>query len=81
MPFIEQAEKNHVPILGTSRPTSEFMAELIYTLAEKLAPSITVHGVLVDVYGEGLMITGRQRNWKKRGCTGTDPSWTSTCYG
>ena len=56
--FIEQAEKNHVPILGTSRPTSEFMAELIYTLAEKLAPSITVHGVLVDVYGEGLMITG-----------------------
>ena len=31
--FIEQAEKNHVPILGTSRPTSEFMAELIYTLA------------------------------------------------
>ena len=56
--FIEQAEKNHVPILGTSRPTSEFMAELIYTLAEKLAPSITVHGVLVDVDGEGLMITG-----------------------
>ncbi len=56
--FIEQAEKNHVPILGTSLTTSEFMAELIYTLAEKLAPSITVHGVLVDVYGEGLMITG-----------------------
>ncbi|MCI7243732.1 MAG: HPr(Ser) kinase/phosphatase [Lachnobacterium sp.] len=56
--FIEQAEKNHVPILGTGRPTSEFMAELIYTLAEKLAPCITVHGVLVDVYGEGLMITG-----------------------
>ena len=56
--FIEQAEKNHVPIIGTSRQTSEFMAELIYTLAEKLAPSITVHGVLVDVYGEGLMITG-----------------------
>ena len=56
--FIEQAEKNHVPILGTSRPTSEFMAELIYTLAEKLAPCITVHGVLVDVYGEGVLITG-----------------------
>ena len=56
--FIVQAEKNHVPILGTSRPTSEFMAELIYTLAEKLAPCITVHGVLVDAYGEGLMITG-----------------------
>ena len=50
--------KNEVPVLGTDRPTSEFMAELIYTLGEELAPCITVHGVLVDVYGEGLMITG-----------------------
>ena len=47
-----------MPVLGTDRPTSEFMAELIYTLGEELAPCITVHGVLVDVYGEGLMITG-----------------------
>ena len=30
----------------------DLFAELIYTLAEKLAPCITVHGVLVDVYGE-----------------------------
>ncbi len=46
-----------MPVLGTDRPTSEFMAELIYTLGEELAPCITVHGVLVDG-GEGLMITG-----------------------
>lgn len=56
--LLELAEKHGVPVLGTSRPTSEFMAELIYTLGEQLAPSITIHGVLVDVYGEGLMITG-----------------------
>ncbi len=56
--FLHEATANGIPVLGTDRPTSEFMAELIYTLGEQLAPCITVHGVLVDVYGEGLMITG-----------------------
>ncbi len=56
--FIEAAMKNNVPILGTSRSTSAFVAELIYTLGEQLAPCISIHGVLVDVYGEGLLITG-----------------------
>ena len=56
--FLEEALANGVPVLGTGRQTSEFMAELIYTLGEQLAPCITIHGVLVDVYGEGLMITG-----------------------
>lgn len=56
--FLQEAMKNHVAVLGTGRPTSEFTAELIYTLGEQLAPCMSVHGVLVDVYGEGLMITG-----------------------
>ena len=56
--FLAEAMANGVPVLGTGRQTSEFMAELIYTLGEQLAPCITIHGVLVDVYGEGLMITG-----------------------
>ena len=56
--FIEAAKKNGVPIIQTGRSTSEFTAELIYCLGEQLAPCITVHGVLVDVYGEGVMITG-----------------------
>ena len=56
--FIEIAERNGVPVLGTERPTSEFAAELIYELGEQLAPCITIHGVLVDVYGEGVLITG-----------------------
>ena len=56
--FLEAAEAHGVPLLGTGRSTSEFTAELIYALGEQLAPCITVHGVLVDVYGEGLVITG-----------------------
>ncbi len=56
--FLKVAEECNVPILGTKRSTSEFMAELIYVLSEQLAPCITIHGVLVDVYGEGLLIMG-----------------------
>ncbi len=56
--FKELALKNNVPILGTDRGTSDFMAELIYILNMELAPCTTIHGVLVDVYGEGLLITG-----------------------
>lgn len=56
--FLKEAIANEVPVLGTGRSTSEFTAELIYTLGEQLAPCISIHGVLVDVYGEGLMITG-----------------------
>lgn len=56
--FIETALKNGIPVLGTDRSTSEFMAELIYNLSLELAPSTGIHGVLVDVYGEGLLITG-----------------------
>ena len=43
---------------GQKRSTSEFMAELIFCLSEQLAPCISIHGVLVDVYGEGLLIMG-----------------------
>ena len=56
--FLQIAKESNVPVLGTGRSTSEFMAELIYTLSEQLAPCITIHGVLVDVYGEGLLIMG-----------------------
>ena len=56
--FLEIAEAHGIPVLGTSRATSEFTAELIYEMGELLAPCITIHGVLVDVYGEGVLITG-----------------------
>lgn len=56
--FIKIAEEHNVPILSTSKSTSSFMAEIIRWLNVKLAPCISVHGVLVDVFGEGVLITG-----------------------
>ena len=56
--FLRIAARNNIPVLGTKRKTSEFMSELIYCLGEWLAPCICIHGVLVDVYGEGLLIMG-----------------------
>lgn len=56
--FLETAIKNNVPILMTDKSTSAFMAEIIRWLNVKLAPCISVHGVLVDVFGEGVLITG-----------------------
>ena len=56
--FMETAMKHHVPVLSTKKSTSAFMAETIRWLNVKLAPCISVHGVLVDVFGEGVLITG-----------------------
>ncbi len=56
--FMESALKHRIPILSTKKSTSAFMAEAIRWLNVQLAPCITVHGVLVDVYGEGVLITG-----------------------
>jgi len=47
-----------VPIMRTKASTSSFMAEVIRWLKVELAPRISIHGVLVDVYGEGILIMG-----------------------
>ncbi len=52
------ANKYNVPTFTTDRNTSSFMAEIIRWLGVQLAPCISIHGVLVDVYGEGVLITG-----------------------
>lgn len=52
------AQKYHVPLLRTPVGTSDFMAALISYLNVALAPRITRHGVLVNVYGEGLLLLG-----------------------
>ncbi|MBR5817396.1 MAG: HPr(Ser) kinase/phosphatase [Clostridia bacterium] len=54
----EMAEKYGVPLLRTSERTSEFMAALISYLNVELGPRITRHGVLVEVYGEGILLLG-----------------------
>ncbi len=56
--FKELGEYFEVPILRTSDNTSSFMAALIAFLNVQLAPRITRHGVLVEVYGEGILILG-----------------------
>ncbi len=56
--FVEAAERHGVPLLRTAENTSEFMAALIAFLNLSLAPRITRHGVLVEVYGEGILILG-----------------------
>lgn len=52
------AEEYKVPLLRTADSTSSFMASLISFLNVELAPRVTRHGVLVEVYGEGLLILG-----------------------
>ena len=56
--LIEIAEYFEVPVCSTEENTSDFMAVLISFLHVQLAPQITRHGVLVEVYGEGIFITG-----------------------
>ena len=56
--FTEIAIQNNVPLLMTRKATSTFMAEIIRWMNVKLAPCISIHGVLVDIYGEGVLITG-----------------------
>lgn len=47
-----------VPCLVSDQSTSDFMGETIRWLKVKLAPCISIHGVLVDVFGEGVLIMG-----------------------
>ena len=56
--MIDMAIKYNVPTFVTERTTSSLMAEIIRWLNVMLAPCISVHGVLVDVFGEGVLITG-----------------------
>lgn len=55
---LEYAKAYEVPVLRSKDSTSSFMAKLIAFLNLKLAPRITRHGVLIEIYGEGVLITG-----------------------
>jgi HPr kinase/phosphorylase len=55
---VEVAKKHSVPILRTEERTSAFVSSLIAYLSVELAPRITRHGVLVEIYGEGILILG-----------------------
>ena len=55
---IEMAEKYDRNLFLTPEDTSDFMADVISSLHTHLAPRTTMHGVLVEVHGEGVLITG-----------------------
>ena len=56
--MLKLAEKFETPVLRTSQPTSSFTSSLNAYLNVELAPRITRHGVLVEVYGQGVLILG-----------------------
>lgn len=56
--FMEIAETYHVPVLRTTESTSNVVASLVAYLNVELAPRITRHGVLMEVYGEGILLVG-----------------------
>jgi len=59
LPALEEQAKAHgVPVYGTKDETSAFTARAIAYLSEELAPRTACHGVLVDVFGVGVLITG-----------------------
>ena len=55
---LEMANKYDVPVFYSDKKTSNFMAAIIGWRNVQLAPRISIHGVLVDVYGEGVLIMG-----------------------
>ena len=55
---LEMAEKYDCNVFTTTEDTSDFMANVIVSLHTHLAPRTTVHGVLVEVHGEGVLLTG-----------------------
>ncbi len=56
--YAQMAKKHDVPLMVTKDSTSDFEAALIAFLNLHLAPRITRHGVLVEVYGEGILLLG-----------------------
>ena len=56
--FLSLAEKYEVPVVLTTESTSSCMSSTISYLGVELAPRITRHGVLVEVYGEGVLLLG-----------------------
>ena len=56
--FLEKASERQIPVFLTTKQTSAFSAEIIRWLNVELAPCISIHGVLVDVMGVGVLIMG-----------------------
>jgi len=56
--LMTMAKKHNVTVLRSEEPTSEMVSTIITYLKSALAPRITRHGVLIEAYGEGVLLTG-----------------------
>ena len=56
--LIDQSNLKKIPVLRSNAATTIFLSRITNFLERKLAPSATIHGVLVDIYGVGMLITG-----------------------
>ena len=62
--LIAASNENHVPVLKTKLTTTRFSSRLTNFLESKLAPTTAIHGVLVDVYGIGVLLMGKRKKKK-----------------
>src|SRR5699024_11353028 len=57
--LLQVANETNVPILQTTSSTTKMISQLANYLESKFAPTTALHGVLVDIYGVGVLITGQ----------------------
>jgi len=57
--FVKLSNKKNIPLIQTKKKTTDFSVSLSEFISFKLAPSSVVYGTLVDVYGVGILLTGR----------------------
>lgn len=57
--FVEFADKKGVPVFVTLKDTTKFTSSLVYLLNEAFAPTVTIHGTFIDVYGIGVLLIGK----------------------
>jgi len=57
--FLEFADMHGVPVFVTKKDTTKFTSSLVYLLNEAFAPTVTLHGTFVDVYGIGVLLIGK----------------------
>ena len=79
--MVEAAQRHNVALLRSRLVTTRFMLQASMFIGAKLAPRITRHGVLMDVFGIGVMITGESARARPRwSSSSADTAWSPTTW-